>query len=531
MNSLAFRLRWLQAPAALLILLLQRTPVLRCGLPLERWLTGGTTALLRSGFVVAALGAWDTLAGATTLSASPASPATANVGEPFALVATYIGAPGSAGAMQVTGTLPPGLVASGSTSIAVNTRVPVAANGVTNARYLWLTGTPTAAGTYQFNVVGWEKKDAKGGSKSTTYRLTVAGAVASPPAFSSAPTHQMVAPGAPATFAAAASGAPNPTYQWFRNGQPLAGATGPSYTVTSVQPADAGVYSVVATNAQGAVTSPGAILGVYTTELYAGAAFSDPAWRTIRHPNGNSYTQVLLTGSSATVTADPGKTTRLSFIDLQDDIVQLEFSGAGTMTVTLENATGPAVPLSYNQNVQYMKGHASVVIQGADASTYVSAFSVGSLTAVNQALFRGDVSYDGHADLARLVIESPTGQFGGIFMANAAFGATAGDTGIYAPGVAINYHVRLHDLRAFAGATPVLLFGGTPNPEDGVRITGGDLAQANGRAIQLRGVNRVLMAAGTDAHNRFEAPLANQARFERDGVDVTAAVVVPPTGP
>src|SRR4051812_34221171 len=61
----------------------------------------------------------------------------------------------------------------------------------------------------------------------------------------------------------------------------------------------------------------------------------------IRHPNGNIYDQVLLTGPSATVTngwsdptaaargTSPDKITRIAFVDLNGDIVQVEFSGAG----------------------------------------------------------------------------------------------------------------------------------------------------------------------------------------------------------
>lgn len=218
------------------------------------------------------------------------------------------------------------------------------------------------------------------------------------------------------------------------------------------------------------------------------------------------------------------------------------------MTVTLDHASGPALPVNYHQDVPYMKGHASVVIAGAGPTTVISVFAVGRLTTFDPTggfdpsqpasptndpahnanpIFRTGVDYDGHADLARLVIQSPTGRFGGIRLGNAAFAATTGVTGIFAPGVAVTGDIRLHDLRALEAAEPVLVFGATPNAEDGLRVTGGDLGQANGRAIRLSGVNRVLMGAGTDAHDRAEAAQTNQARFERAGVDVTPIVVVP----
>ena len=58
---------------------------------------------------------------------------------------------------------------------------------------------------------------------------------------------------------------------------------------------------------------------------------------------------------------------RASYIDMNDDIVQVEFSGAGTVTLTLAGMSGPALPVNYNQSVAYVKGHATIAIADADA--------------------------------------------------------------------------------------------------------------------------------------------------------------------
>ena len=71
----------------------------------------------------------------------------------------------------------------------------------------------------------------------------------------------------------------------------------------------------------------------------------------IVHANGNTYDQFLLTGPAFSLKADPGQIARASFIDLTNDIVQLEFSGAGTLSIVLDGATGPAAPEAYNQAV------------------------------------------------------------------------------------------------------------------------------------------------------------------------------------
>lgn len=70
-----------------------------------------------------------------------------------------------------------------------------------------------------------------------------------------------------ATFTAAAKGLPRPHYQWRLNGTPIEGATHASLTLTNVQLADAGDYTVVITNGLQSVTSSVAVLTVTTTPV------------------------------------------------------------------------------------------------------------------------------------------------------------------------------------------------------------------------------------------------------------------------
>ncbi len=503
---------WLNLPCFLLITLLQRVPLLRPGsLSFAGGAFSPVASLLRSAFTsAAALGAVHGLAGATELVTTSPSPLNVPVGTAVTIGFAITGTTSGADWWTHSGSVPPGLAFSG-----------------LNSETLQLSGTVTAPGNYSFSV---QAHDAIGGdTPNYAFTINVTGPATVAPSISAQPVTSVVSAGDTLTLSVSASGTPTPSFQWHRNGRALGGETSASLSRSNAGPGDAGVYTVTASNAAGSVTSNGAIVAIATTELFAGAAFSDPSWRTVQHPNGNIYTQVLLTGPAATVTADPGKTTRLSYIDLQDDIVQLEFSGPGTLTVTLDNPSGPALPAKYNQNVEYMKGHATVILQGAGSNSYFSAFSVGRLTAVNQALFRDDETYDGHADLARLVIQSPTQQFAGLFIGNGAFNDLAGDTGIYAPGVAFSFHIRVRDISAFENARPVLLLGGTPNPENGLRILGGDLEQPNGRAIEVSGIGKVLMGAGTDSHNRFEPAQTNKGRLETNGTDVTADLIVNPS--
>lgn len=503
---------WLNLPAFLLVTLLQRMPAIRLGAFASSGVTSfPVSSILRSAFTsAAALGAVHAFAGATQLATTKPSPLTVSVGTSVTIGFAITGTTSGADSWTFAGSVPPGLSFSG---LMLET--------------LQLAGTATTPGTFNFTV---QAHDMIGGdTPSYPYTIIVTGPANVIPSITTQPATTVVGNGGTLTLSVSAAGTPAPSLQWKRNGRDLPGATAATLTRSNAGPGDAGVYTVVASNAAGSVTSNGAIVGIATTELFAGSAFSDPTWRTINHPNGNVYTQVLLTGPAATVTADPGKTTRISYIDLQDDIVQLEISGPGTLTLTLDNPSGPALPVKYNQNVQYMKGHATVVLQGTGPNSYFSAFSVGRLNAVNQALFRDTETYDGHADLARLAIQSPTNEFGGLFIGNGAFNDLAGDTGIYAPGVAFSFHIRVHDISAFDLARPVLLLGGTPNPESGLRILGGDLLQPNGRAIEVSGIGKVLMSAGTDSQNRFEPAQTNKGRLETNGTDVTTSLVVNPS--
>jgi uncharacterized delta-60 repeat protein len=57
------------------------------------------------------------------------------------------------------------------------------------------------------------------------------------------------------------------TYQWMLNGAPIAGATQPTYSISSVGPANAGSYTVVVTNLAGSVTSSPVNVAVMGTRI------------------------------------------------------------------------------------------------------------------------------------------------------------------------------------------------------------------------------------------------------------------------
>jgi hypothetical protein len=76
-----------------------------------------------------------------------------------------------------------------------------------------------------------------------------------PPSVLTAPLDRRVFIGQSATFTAVASGVPQPTYQWRKDGVNIGGATANAYTISGAQLGDAAVYSVVIRNALGSLTN------------------------------------------------------------------------------------------------------------------------------------------------------------------------------------------------------------------------------------------------------------------------------------
>lgn len=367
------------------------------------------------------------------------------------------------------------------------------------------------------------------------------------PVVTAQPSSQVASAGGSVGLTAGFSGSPTPAIQWSNNGADVSGATGATLTIDNLQPANVGIYQAGIANTNGTSTSNPVIVGVMTTSKVIGTGTElQPA--NIPHPNGNIFDQVLVTGTAETITADANQVTRTSFIDLNDDIVQLEFTGAGTLSVVLDNPTGPAVPVNYNQaSVSYMKGHAGIVVTGANETTNLSIFSVGRLTAFDptggfnflqavsatnnpanngSSLFvgHGATNYDGVADVAFIAISSTNGKFGGLRAAGASCFATKGLTGIYAPGVQFTGPVFISDITASDTATPVFIIGSATD----TRITGGDLLQTNGQPVKVSGVTQLRFTAGGTSNNVALSAKTNQALLRQNGVDVTDQIVVNP---
>jgi hypothetical protein len=290
------RCGWINLSTATLVALLQRSPVLRVAAVADDIIAASPIgALLKSAAAaVAALGAIDSMAGATilatTLTPNPSGtlPAlNATVGVPITPVGFTITNTMNVGSWVITGTLPPGLslttIPAGGGTLTGPGNLDATTPGTSGdpwtgggtsgntATAPLLQGTPTQAGTYTFNLQGFALGGEKGGNGGTfigtgisavfPYTVVVSNPATSVPApvFTTQPQSVTVAGGTVALDAVASNAS---SYQWMWNGTPVSGATGPVFMMTS---AAAGSYTCVATNSAGTATSNAATVTLSST--------------------------------------------------------------------------------------------------------------------------------------------------------------------------------------------------------------------------------------------------------------------------
>ncbi|MEM7167127.1 MAG: immunoglobulin domain-containing protein [Planctomycetota bacterium] len=95
-----------------------------------------------------------------------------------------------------------------------------------------------------------------GSTESDTVQITVQ----TPPTVTAQPVGTTVCEQETVSFSVAANGTPPLSYQWRKNGMPLANETSSTLALGAVSPTDAATYDVVVTNVCGSVTSAPALL-------------------------------------------------------------------------------------------------------------------------------------------------------------------------------------------------------------------------------------------------------------------------------
>jgi outer membrane protein assembly factor BamB/subtilisin family serine protease len=130
-------------------------------------------------------------------------------------------------------------------------------------------------------------------------------AVVEPLAITAAPQSQNVNPEQPLRLSVSATGQGPLTYQWRKDGTPIAGATGSSYTIASATAAAAGSYTVAITGTQGTVTSTAANVVVNVIAPADVGRLVNLSILTSIANNGDSFTLGYVVGGSGTSGAKP----------------------------------------------------------------------------------------------------------------------------------------------------------------------------------------------------------------------------------
>lgn len=189
--------------------------------------------------------------------------------------------------------------------------------------------TTLAAGTYFLKVQGTGRGDVTTDGYSnygSLGRYTINCVLSDPPRILTPPASQTAPIGTTVTFNVAASGTGTLTYQWRKNGTNLidggkvSGATGPTLTLTNVQLADAGAYSVVVSTASGTTASGPAVLSLVGPPTFV----------------SRPLTRVAVVGQSVAFT---GSAVSHEAVTYQWTHYGQPISGATTATLTLANLT------------------------------------------------------------------------------------------------------------------------------------------------------------------------------------------------
>ena len=199
-----------------------------------------------------------------------------------------------------------------------------------------------------------------------------------PPVFTLQPSSQTVVLGSPVTFTAAASGYPVPTFQWRRNGMNLPGATSATLTINPTTMADAGSYTVIATNSQGIATSDVAILIVKDVTP---PVLSLPASQTIEAtgPSGApaTFAASALDNVDGNVVVNLSAASGTTFVLGTTTVTATATDAAGntatgTFTVTVVDTTAPVLSLPANQLLEATSAAGAVATFSATATDAVT---------------------------------------------------------------------------------------------------------------------------------------------------------------
>ena len=238
--------------------LLQIAPMIRSALPT---FSSGTSnpawaIILKWGVGAMAMFGCHAVSKASSIAISPPN---ATNGQPYIGTITYAGShSGSVSSMKLTNSC------LGSATLAPGLTITYASGNKAT-----VSGTPTTVGNLPFTLKIYDASSCGSGDTDTrATTLAIGGTLGQAPNFSSVPENGVAQIGSDVLLSAGAAGTPAPTYRWSHVGIPTPAnllSTNSILSFTNIQFANAGLYTVTASNGVGSVASATAYLSVCLT--------------------------------------------------------------------------------------------------------------------------------------------------------------------------------------------------------------------------------------------------------------------------
>jgi sugar lactone lactonase YvrE len=289
------------------------------------------------------------LAGATASSYTCTNAQPSNAGPYSVIISNSLGSTNSAVAL-VTVVVPPA-VTNTPQNLTINqgqnATFNVGASGTAPFGYQWLYGGAAiaAANSSSYTRTNAQPGDSgnysvivsnSAGSVTSAPALLTVNSVPTPPGINGQPQNLTVSQTSNATFTVTATGSTPFSYQWLFFGTNLASGTASSYTVLNSQPANAGPYSVIVTNAYGSITSSTATLSVILPPIIG----VQPVSQLAAVSNSVSFTVGLSQGTSPAYQWQQNGMAIAGATQSGLTLPSISWNSAGTYSVVVSNLAG-----------------------------------------------------------------------------------------------------------------------------------------------------------------------------------------------
>jgi PKD repeat protein len=252
----------------------------------------------------------------------------------------------------------------------------------------------------------------------------------------SGPTNLTVNVGQSASFTVVATGIPDPTYQWLKNGIPIGGADLATYTIGSAIGDNNGQYSVIVSNDAGTVTSSAATLVVLGTAPTASfianpGTGAEPLTVTFNDTSAGSLPMSLFwdlgDGASVTNAAGSGFTHPYAAGTFTVTLVASNYYGVNTVSqpnlIVVVNAAFEAWQLSHfgcTNCAQALPSadpdgdglnNAAEYLTGSDPNNSASALRITSATKQAADAVITWTTTGGHTNIVQVTAGNPSGSY------------------------------------------------------------------------------------------------------------------------